>query len=1139
MYRKHGHALIVGAGIGGMRAALDLAEYGYGVTLIDRSPRPGGVLARLDRQFPTDGCGMCRMLPHFDRDRAGQQCLRKGLFHENIDILPETELVSVKGEPGNFKVTLRSRPNPVDPDRCIGCGACSRVCPVELPDPFNADTATRKAIDLPWPHAAPGPYHIDTDACSRCGKCLPVCPTGAIRFPDGDRKDFSILVVDDERIVRESLKDWLEIEGRFAVYTADSGPAALELLESHPVNLMLLDIKMPGMDGVTVLQKARERLPELTVLMITAYATVETAVEAMKIGALDYLVKPFDPEALIPRIIRIHDDLRLAATPERNVGAIVLAAGADYYDPRSGTNPFGYGVIPDVLTGLEFERRISGTGPTGGRLLRPSDGSPARRIAWIQCVGSRDISTGADFCSGICCMVAVKEARLAKRIGRERGLPIDTDIFYIDMRTFGKGYQQYRDQAEAEGVGFIRGRVHSITADPERGDLSLRFATLDGTVETRAYDMAILAVGQRPGKGISGAGGLLEIDVDARGFIAAPAFSPGRTSRDGIFAAGTCTGFKDIGEAVIGGSSAALNASRVLHASGGDLAPRPGPAAVDPARFMEPPELLVAVCPCNGAATGALETESLARNLTSDPVIRHVVFADQLCTDEGRAVLAERIRELKPNRVLIGACTPFRKAGDAVPLPSEWIDRIDIRSLYPDVQNRESGDAPPAHQHVEQRLRMAAERLKRIDPVFAPATPVRQAAMVVGGGVAGMTAALGIADHGFEVHLVEATDRLGGNLNWLRTTLDGQDAAGLLEQLSARVEQHPHIRVYLDGAITGARGMAGDFTTTVKTGDSATRLLRHGAAVLATGGREARVSGFGYGTSPRILTQKELEEQLHNGTVDPRNLNCVAMILCAGTRQPPDGYCSRICCSTALKHALRIAKANPAARILVFYRDMMAYGAMEADFTRARKAGVVFIPYTREQKPDVRAAGENIVVIAREPIIGRDLQVTADMVVLAAGIVPALPEALAGAFGAETDPHGFFREAEPKWRPVESLREGGFACGLAHSPRNLTESIATAEAAAARAIRLLARAAIPAGRATARVRQSLCSRCQRCVAACPYGARIFDPESEEIQVNSAMCQGCGACATACPNFAAFVADFTPGRMLAEIDAAVE
>ncbi|HSO21123.1 MAG TPA: response regulator, partial [Desulfosarcina sp.] len=384
MNRKIGKAMVVGAGIGGIRAALDLAEFGYGVTLIDRAPHLGGVLSQLDYQFPTDRCGMCKMLPLVDRDAGSQHCLRKGLFHENIDILLSTELMSVEGEPGRFEVTLKEKPNWVDPSLCVGCGLCTPVCPVEVPDAFNAGLSKRKAIYLPVPHTVPNAYVIDAAACTRCGECEAACPTHAIRLSGRDRQRFRILVVDDELVVRESLKEWLQEEEGYSVTIAASGKEALAHLAGETCHLMLTDIKMPGMDGVELLEKAREIAPDLTVIMMTAYATVETAVDAMKIGAMDYLIKPFEPDNLIPMVAGVYAEFETAAARKLEVGALVFCGGAAYFDPADSKNPFGHGILPDVLTSLEFERLLSGTGPSAGRLLRPSDGKPVRKAAWIQ-----------------------------------------------------------------------------------------------------------------------------------------------------------------------------------------------------------------------------------------------------------------------------------------------------------------------------------------------------------------------------------------------------------------------------------------------------------------------------------------------------------------------------------------------------------------------------------------------------------------------------------------------------------------------------------------------------------------------------------------------------------------------------------
>jgi heterodisulfide reductase subunit A2 len=1134
MKRKIGNAIVVGAGIGGIRAALDLAEYGYGVTLVDRAPHLGGILSRLDCQFPTDHCGMCRMLPLVERDAASQHCLRRGLFHENIEILFSTTIAGIEGEPGKFRVTLKQQPSWVDPGRCVGCGRCMPVCPVKVRDTFNMGLTQRKAIYLPVPHSIPNAYVIDREACTRCGACLTVCPTDAIRMPETERRKFHILVVDDELAVRDSLKEWLEAEG-FSAAMAASGAEALNLLLAAPYHLMLLDIKMPGMDGVEVLERAKALAPELTVIMMTAYATVETAVEAMKIGALDYLVKPFELEGLMPKVEKVYQKIETAEARQIEAGAVVLCGGTDFWDPAAGKNTLGYGVAPDIVTQIEFERLLSGTGPTAGRIVRLSDGRPVRKIAWLQCVGSRDVQLEADFCSSFCCMASIKEAVLAKE--RSEG-KLETAIFFMDMRTFGKTFQRYRDQAERQyGVRFERARAHSVVADPAGGALVIRWADASGACRDESFDMVVLAAGQRPAAGSVELAGRLDLPLNPWGFIEPEPFSLSRTRQPGIFIGGAFGGMKDIGEAVILASSAAAGASRVIHAAGGSLAIEESVPEAPMSLMRESPRILTVVCRCSSGEAGVAPSALALRSLSSDPEIAAVETVAGLCTASGWEQFAGRIREVKPNRVLIGACLPhlhrrrLQEFSRELGMNAALMEVVDIAPWSFPLAGEPLADALA-------KLRAGAARLKWADP--APAVEIRIAprALVAGGGIAGMTAALAIADHGYEVDLVEASDRLGGNLNWLGRTLEGQDVTALLKNHLKRVEKHPRIHVHIGSRVIHAAGEVGSFSTVVEGPAKEVQTLAHGVVILATGGAEASTRSHAYGAGPAVLTQSELERRMADGSLDAGGLDTVVMIQCVDSRQEPRNYCSRVCCATALKHALALKEKNSQLNVFVLHRDVMAYGFAEAAFTRARLAGVVFIPYDPDRPPQVEPAETGATVTVAEPILGRTLAIEAQLVVLATGIVPRLPPELAEAYGAHLDRDGFFQEADSKWRPVDSLKEGVFACGLTLGPRNITESVATAEAAAQRALRLLSRKRLAAGRGMAGVRHSLCSLCEQCIAACPYGARCLDVDLEQVRVNPAMCQGCGACAAVCPNDASFIEGYAPQQMLATIDAAM-
>jgi heterodisulfide reductase subunit A len=1146
MKKKIGKALVVGAGISGIRAALDLAEFGYGVTLIDQSSHIGGILSQLDYQFPTDRCGMCKMLPMVDRDTSSQYCLRKGLFHENIDIRLSTELVSVEGEPGNFQVSLRRKPNLVDPARCIGCGECVKVCPVEVPDSFNAGLSVRKAIYLPVPHAIPNAYIIDVMACSRCGECEAICPTGAIKVLEEVRKDFRILVVDDELIMRDSLKSWLEDEG-FTVDMAASGPEALNHLSKQAYGLMLVDIKMPGMDGVELLQKAKEVFPDLSVVMMTAYATVETAVEAMKIGALDYLLKPFDPDTLIPMIIRTYQDLEASKEPPMRVGALLFCGGTSYFDPADGKNTYGYGIYPNVVTSLEFERILSRTGPNQGRMVRLSDGKPLRKVAWLQCVGSRDIQIDADYCSSICCMHAIKEALVAKE--RTEGA-LEAAIFYMDMRTFGKSFQRYRDQAENEhGVRFERGCVHSILYDENSGDLIIRYVDYAGTHTEEIFDMVVLSIGQRPALGTTALAELVEMPLNQWGFGQTEPFSLTRTNKEGIVLGGSFSGLKDISESVIQASAAALSASRIIHAAGGSLSLKDTPVEPFPDISQEPPRVMIAVCTCGDLLSKLLDTQQLVRRLKVDPAVDRVAFLEQTCTVTGWENIVERVEKHKPNRILIGSCLPYayarkiRELGRRVGLNPALIEVVDLKLM--DQSSNLKSEAPCADKISKINSELLAilgtglARLKWADPDPVPGEKILQQAMVVGGGIAGMFSALAVADHGFQVDLIEQEEMLGGNLNWLQRTLEGNSTKTLLDETLLKVEKHPLIRVHTNSRVRASHGQVGRFYTTVENKEKGVFTLEHGVTILATGGVEAGTASYNYGTSAAIVTQKELERKINDNTLDANRLGSIVMIQCVDSRQEPRNYCSRICCTTALKHALHFKENNPEINVYILYRDMITYGFTESYYTQARKSGVIFIQYDMDERPQVTPMDGFVRVTAVEPIIGQKVRIDADLVVLATGIIPKLSKDLAESFGATLDRDGFFEEAESKWRPVDSLKEGIFACGLAHSPRNITESIATAEAAAQRALRILSYERMPAGKVAAKVRHSLCSLCERCIQACPYGARMVDVELEKVIVNAAMCQGCGSCATVCPNGASTLAGFLDQQMFDVIDSALE
>ncbi|MCK5310977.1 MAG: response regulator, partial [Desulfobacteraceae bacterium] len=687
LYKNKSNALVVGAGISGIRTALDLAQQNFQVTLIDKSPAIGGILTQLDYQFPSNHCGMCKMLPLVNRDESSQFCLRKGLFHENINLILSCELSELTGEAGNFTARLRQKPTWVDPDLCVGCGLCEKVCPQEIPDCFNEGLSSRKAIYLPVPHAIPNAYVIDLAVCNRCGACEEICPTNAVLLSQSNRKEFNILVVDDELSLRDSLKEWLEQED-FSVDMAASGADALDKLSQKSYQLMLTDIKMPKMSGVELLKKAKTAYPDLSVVMMTAYATVETAVEAMKIGALDYLIKPFDPDTLVPMVIRIFQDIEATKDLELTVDTIILSIGTTFYDPADEKNIFGYGIFPNVLTNIEFERLISPIGPSNGALLRLDNDQPVKKIAWLQCVGSRDTQKNADFCSNICCMMAIKEAVLAREISDHK---VETTIFYMDMRTCGKSFQRYYDTAQNKhDVHFERCKIHSLSLDKKTNDLFIRYISMDGKLREELYDMVVLSTGQRPGYKTASLAKTCELPVNTWGFLQTQPFSHTLTEKEGIFASGSVTGLKDISQSLIQASAAAQNAGCIIHSKGNNLLeavtddtePESNEIYRDVSR--EPVDLMMVICTCKERLNKFIDPKILSEKFTQDPCINNINFMDNICTETGWQELEEQILKIKPNRLIIGACHPYlyikkiKALAKNIGLAPEFIEVVDI-----------------------------------------------------------------------------------------------------------------------------------------------------------------------------------------------------------------------------------------------------------------------------------------------------------------------------------------------------------------------------------------------------------------------------------------------------------------------------
>jgi len=1156
MNKAIGKTLVAGAGLSGIRSALDLAETGYKVLLIDKSDHIGGLLCQLDYQFPTSKCGYCRMLPMFDRDSSSQYCLRKGLFHENIEILLSTQLMSVQGETGDLKVTLKQNLSLIDPSLCTGCGECERVCPVFADDPFNEGLTKRKAVCLPSPHSFSNTYTIDYTACTRCGECEKICPTEAIKFIDQERGKFRVLVVDDEKIVRDSMKEWLREEG-FFVSTADSGQKALELMDDRPFNMMLTDIKMPGMDGVELLTKAKEKNDDLCVIMMTAYAAVDSAVDAMKQGALDYLTKPFDPDVLISMALKVYHEFEIAEARVEQVDALILSGGAQFFKPNLGKNPYGYGVLPGVVTGMEFERLISGTGPgpnlSIGRLTHPKTGKLVRKIAWFQCVGSRDAQSGAEFCSTVCCMISIKEAILAKE---KFGQDIETTIFYMDMRTIGKSFDDYKLKAQNEyKVRFVRARIHSLNENfkKDNSDLVARYVDIEGNIHKDDFDLVVLATGQRPNKEMTELAIKNSIETNPWGFIETRPFSMIKTSKEGILSSGSLSGFKDISESVTCASAAALGACKIMHGAGRQTIDSAGMGAADVGAAdmnalailaRENPRILTVLCSCGNDLSQTLDFESLKLDLNRIPENQSVEIMDKLCMDEGWETLVDTIQKTNPNRLILGACLPciqkqrMNKLGKESGLYPSLVETLDIISILKQYQDSQIFQMS---QRIKRELKALISKARFKNPVPGERVESNQNALVIGGGIAGITAALSIADCGYHVDLVEKDDVIGGNLLWMDRTVDGLDIQVYLDEKIKELESHSQIMIHKKRRVKSVTQYPGEFVTLFKKDDDPNEpgeTIHHGVTILATGGSQAPLEPDADDPRQNELTQKEFEIALQDHKIDPEKLETIVMIQCSGTRDEKRNYCSRVCCIRALKNALFLKSQNPDIQVYILYRDMMSYGFFEKYYSDAKKRGVIFFQYNSANKPVTQRHGDRVLVKTRDILLDMPVEIEADCVIHATGILPDLPKALADQYGAALDTFHFFKEADLKFRPVDSMNYRVFSCGVSLKPCTIEEAVASAEACAIRAIRILSHERLVSGKIVADTRTAICSMCEMCVDTCPYGARFVDSLEEKIVIDPAACQGCGVCAAVCPSGAAVLEGLDTRQMLDAIDMAL-
>ncbi|MBC7108026.1 MAG: CoB--CoM heterodisulfide reductase iron-sulfur subunit A family protein [Methanomassiliicoccales archaeon] len=993
-----GAVMVVGGGISGVQAALDLADSGFKVYLVEKRPSIGGTMAQLDKTFPTNDCSMCILAPKLVA--AGR--------HHNIELICNADVEMIDGVPGDFRVTLKKRTLRVDEKKCTGCGVCAEKCPVETYDEYNEKMKKRKAIYIMYPQAVPLVYSIDKNVCIGCGVCAEECRAKAVVYDKSD--------------------DALEI----------------------------------------------------------------------------------------------------------SVGSIILSPGFEEFDATL-KKEYGYGVYKNVVTSIEFERMLSASGPYLGTVMRPSDGEIPKKIAFVQCVGSRDEKVGRTYCSSVCCMYAIKEAIIAG----EHSENLESHIFFMDIRAVGKEFEDYRERAENEyGIKIHRAaRVASIEEDPVTKNLIVRYSENGNTI-SEEFDLVVLSVGLTPCSDAEKLSRRLNFKLNKHGFCETDTYNPLSTSRPGIFVSGSFVSPKDIPTTVAEASGAAAKAASLISSARNTLVTvKEYPPEIDVAG--QEPRIGVFVCHCGINIGGVVKVPSVVEYARTLP---GVVYAEDnlyTCSSDTQERIKEKIKEHRLNRVVVASCTPrtheplfqntIREAG----LNPYLFEMANIRDQCSWIHMHEPEKATKKSMDL---VRMAVAKVRLAEPLKKFKLPVNQTAVIIGGGLAGMTAALEIAAQGFNVHLIEKTDRLGGNLAKLQLPEGGKRPQAFIDETIRKIMESRNITVHLNSEVTDVTGFVGNFK--VKTKDSE---IEAGAIIIATGAEEYRPTEYLYGQDSRVMTQLELEKKLADGMFTAKK---IAMIQCVGSRNEEIKYCSRICCAHAIKNAIEIKKRSPATEVYVLHKDIRTYGFREELYREAAGLGVNFVRFPEKTPPVVEKDRDALVVRVMDQTLGEEIALKLDYVVLSTGIRPNPDnEKIAKMVKVPLSKDGYFLEAHMKLRPVDFATEGVFLAGLAHWPKFIDETIAQACGAAARAMTILSKKELETEGIIAAVNEYICDGCGICEPVCEYKAIqiVKDPSNPEklrAVVNEGLCKGCGACVAACPSGAMEQKGFKTVQMIAMIDAAL-
>jgi len=829
-----------------------------------------------------------------------------------------------------------------------------------------------------------------------------------------------------------------------------------------------------------------------------------------------------------------------------NVGAIIMTTGSETYDPATH-DVYNYKKSKNIVTSIEFERILASSGPYGGHLVRPSDKKEPKSIAWLQCIGSRDVHIGANgYCSSVCCTYAVKEAMLAKEHSKD---PLEAAIFYRDIRTTGKDFERYYNRAKDQfGVRFVKSKITHILPQ-EDGTQMIRYIDETGKRTEDNFDIVVLSVGLKvnPTAALLAAG--IDIGMDQYNFVSTNSFDPVATSKPGVYVSGSFEAPKDIPSSVIEASASAGYAGSALAEARWSLTKtKEQPEEVDLRGVA--PRIGVFICCCGTNIAGVVDVPAVVEYAKT---LKDVVFAEQnlfSCSQDSQDGMAALVKEHNLNRVVLAACTPktheplFQETLVNAGLNKYVFEMANIRNHCSWVNKDDHNMATIKSMDL---VRMAVAKSNLMAPLDEAELQINQSALVIGGGIAGITAAQTLSAQGYHAYLIDKKDELGGNSravheNWLKEHVKQN-----LDAMIADVQADKNIEIFTSSEIANVDGFIGNFTTTIQTSaqnDSEPKLLEHGVTIIASGAKELEPDQYLYGQDDRVLTGLNLEKKLIENDPELAEINSALFIQCVGSRTVERPYCSKLCCTQSIKNALELKTQNPAMDVYILYQDMRAYGLREDLYRDAREKGILFMRYNPDQGIDVQKDGALLKVNFTDTGLRRKIQISPDMMILASAIVPPKDNPLAQMFKVALNDDGFFMEAHAKLRPVECATDGVFICGLAHAPKPIDESVAQAVAAATKAVTLLARKSIRTSGTTAHVVPAMCSECGVCVAICPYSAPSFIPADERFfpgkaKIESVLCKGCGLCVSSCRSGAIKLRGFDNDQILSQIYALSE